>query len=84
GNCGTVHSDSDSIVALTTSMYGSGDHCGQTVSICSTDTGKCTSATVADSCPSCTSSGDLDLSVAAFTALADTSAGVTSITWSFA
>ncbi|KAK4055300.1 hypothetical protein OIV83_000583 [Microbotryomycetes sp. JL201] len=83
GNCGTVHSDSDYIVALTTSMYSGGSHCGQGVHICSTSTGRCVDATVADSCPSCSSSGDLDLSEAAFNAIASPSDGVTPISWSF-
>ncbi|KAK4050481.1 hypothetical protein OIO90_005064 [Microbotryomycetes sp. JL221] len=83
GNCGIVHSDSDYIVALTTSMYSGGSHCGQGVHICSTSTGRCVDATVADSCPSCSSSGDLDLSEAAFNAIASPSDGVTSISWSF-
>ncbi|KAM0793360.1 hypothetical protein ACM66B_000815 [Microbotryomycetes sp. NB124-2] len=83
GNCGIVHSDSDYIVALTTSMYSGGSHCGQGVHICSTSTGRCVDATVADSCPSCSSSGDLDLSEAAFNAIASPSDGVTPISWSF-
>ncbi|SCV68382.1 BQ2448_503 [Microbotryum intermedium] len=82
GNCGQVHQDSDYIVALTSAMYGGGSHCGQGVRIC-TSSGNCISATVADSCPSCSSSGDLDLSVGAFSALASLDAGVVGITWSF-
>ncbi|SCZ90275.1 BZ3500_MvSof-1268-A1-R1_Chr1-3g01886 [Microbotryum saponariae] len=83
GNCGQVHQDSDYIVALTSAMYSGGSHCGQGVRIC-TSSGKCISATVADSCPSCSSSGDLDLSVSAFSALASLDAGVVGISWSFA
>ncbi|SGY35318.1 BQ5605_C002g01752 [Microbotryum silenes-dioicae] len=83
GNCGQVHQDSDYIVALTSAMYSGGSHCGQGVRIC-TSSGKCISATVADSCPSCSSSGDLDLSVSAFRALASLDAGVVGISWSFA
>jgi expansin (peptidoglycan-binding protein) len=63
-------------------MYSGGSHCGQTVVI--TGNGKTISAKVADECPTCASSGSLDLSYGAFTALASTDAGVVSITWHFA
>ncbi|GAA6036004.1 hypothetical protein JCM8097_005210 [Rhodosporidiobolus ruineniae] len=81
GACGSVHSDSSYIVALQTSMYAGGSHCGQTVTI--TGNGKTITAKVADECPSCGSSGDLDLSEGAFKALSSLDAGVASITWSF-
>jgi len=38
GACGSVSSDSDKVVALQTSMYNSGSHCGETITI--TNTGK--------------------------------------------
>jgi len=48
GACGSTHSDSDKIVALQTSMYGSGSYCGKTVVITNTSNGKSVTATVAD------------------------------------
>ncbi|GAA5912669.1 hypothetical protein JCM5296_006050 [Sporobolomyces johnsonii] len=81
GACGTVHSDSDYIVALDSAMYGSGEYCGKSLTIYGN--GNSVTATVADECPSCASSGSLDLSLAAFEALASTSVGVVSITWSW-
>ncbi|CEQ38672.1 SPOSA6832_00128, partial [Sporobolomyces salmonicolor] len=81
GACGTVHSDSDYIVALDSAMYGSGGYCGKSLTIYGN--GKSVTASVADECPTCASSGSLDLSLAAFEQLASTDAGVVSITWSW-
>ncbi|GAA5997152.1 RlpA-like double-psi beta-barrel domain-containing protein [Rhodotorula paludigena] len=81
GNCGSVHSDSDYIIALESSMYGSGGHCGQSVTI--SHGGKSIQAKVADSCPSCVSSTSIDLSEGAFQALAPLSAGMIDVTWHF-
>ncbi|BGP12448.1 hypothetical protein JCM10213v2_000365 [Rhodosporidiobolus nylandii] len=81
GACGTVHSDSDYIIALQTSMYSGGSNCGRTVSI--NGNGKTITAKVADECPTCVSSGSIDLSEAAFKSLAGLDAGVVSVTWDF-
>jgi len=80
GACGTVHSDSDLIVAIDEAMYSS-DLCGKTVTITNTANSNTVTATVADECPGCSNSASLDLSVAAFEALGDLSAGVLDITW---
>ncbi|PRQ71608.1 RlpA-like double-psi beta-barrel-containing protein domain-containing protein [Rhodotorula toruloides] len=72
GNCGTVNPDSAMIVALPTSTYADGAHCGQTVQITRTDTGRTLLATVADSCPSCENAACLDMSVALFEAFGGT------------
>lgn len=63
-------------------MYAGGKHCGKTVKI--TGNGKTITAKVADECPSCVSTGSLDLSEAAFKGLASLNAGVVSIKWSWA
>ncbi|BGP26684.1 hypothetical protein JCM10295v2_005637 [Rhodotorula toruloides] len=84
GNCGQVNSDSSYIVALPTSTYAGGSHCGQSVKITRSDTGQSLTAKVADSCPTCNNASCLDLSVGAFTALGGTeSMGVFDITWQF-
>ncbi|KAF8823217.1 hypothetical protein HHX47_DHR10000371 [Lentinula edodes] len=80
GACGTVHSDSDLIVAVDEDMYSS-DLCGKTVVITNVASGATVTATVADECPGCATSTSLDLSVAAFEALSDLSVGTFAITW---
>ncbi|KAJ3784993.1 RlpA-like double-psi beta-barrel-protein domain-containing protein-containing protein, partial [Lentinula aff. detonsa] len=74
GACGTVHSDSDYIVAVDEDMYSS-SLCGKTVVITNEASGAQVTATVADECPGCATSTSLDLSVAAFEALSDLSVG---------
>merc|ERR1712093_463815 len=81
GACGNYNQDSAYIVALDYRMYSGGSHCGQQVRINSG--GRSITATVADLCPSCASSGSLDLSVAAFQALGSLGQGVLPISWSF-
>jgi expansin (peptidoglycan-binding protein) len=81
GACGTVHSDSDYIVALQTSVYANGAHCGSQIS--ATANGKTITLTVADECPTCVSSGSIDLSEGAFLALSSLDAGVAEVSWSF-
>ncbi|KAK4700653.1 hypothetical protein P7C70_g5590, partial [Phenoliferia sp. Uapishka_3] len=81
GACGNVNSDSAYIVAIDVAMWNGGAYCGKQVSI--TGNGNTITATVADQCPGCSSSGSLDLSVGAFNALGSESAGVYAITWSF-
>jgi len=79
GACGTVHSDSDYIIALDSAMYGSGEYCGKSLTI--HYNGKSVTATVADECPTCASSTSIDLSVAAFTSLASEDVGEMQVTW---
>ncbi|KAL7342359.1 RlpA-like double-psi beta-barrel-protein domain-containing protein-containing protein, partial [Rhodotorula toruloides] len=81
GSCGTVHSDSDYIVAVNAAQMNSG-WCGKTVSIRNTATGASITATVADTCPGC-GYGSLDLSTGAFNALGSESQGVLPISWGF-
>ncbi|GAA5963745.1 hypothetical protein JCM3765_006836 [Sporobolomyces pararoseus] len=83
GACGSVASDSDKVVALQTSMYGSGGYCGKTITITNTDTGASTTATVADECPGCSTSSSIDLSTGAFDAIGSEDTGVLNVSWSF-
>ncbi|GAA5871124.1 hypothetical protein JCM16303_001698 [Sporobolomyces ruberrimus] len=83
GACGSVASDSDKVVALQTSMYGSGSYCGKTITITNLDTGASTTATVADECPGCSSSTSIDLSTGTFDAIGSEDTGVLNVSWSF-
>lgn len=90
GECGTVHSDSDHVIAINSNGfwqdYASNDnspYCGKSVTITNTNNGKTTTATVADVCPTCDGSYSIDLSVGAFTAIATEEEGMVPITWSF-
>jgi hypothetical protein len=67
GNCGQVHQDSEHVVALPTSTYANGAHCGKKIAIVDRDTGKSATAIVADSCPTCPDPNSLDLSTSLFT-----------------
>lgn len=85
GACGTVHSDSDFIAALDTSAYGDtsvqSPYCGQTIRI--TWQGNSVDVVVADACPTCDNASSVDLSEAAFQALAPLSTGLlTGASWS--
>ncbi|GAA5857329.1 hypothetical protein JCM8547_002222 [Rhodosporidiobolus lusitaniae] len=83
GACGTVHEDTDYIIALQTSMYADGDNCGKTVTITNAANSKSVTATVADECPSCESSTSIDLSESVFEAIGDLDTGVLTVEWSF-
>ncbi|GAA5856282.1 hypothetical protein JCM8547_000850 [Rhodosporidiobolus lusitaniae] len=81
GACGKINSDSTYLVALQTNMYANGSKCGKKVKI--TANGKTITAVVADECPTCGSSTNMDLSVGAFKGLASLDAGVVSMKWQF-
>ncbi|KAL1747526.1 Non-catalytic module family EXPN protein [Schizophyllum fasciatum] len=84
GSCGTVHADSDYVAAMTPGEYGrSGDICGKSVHITNTETGQEVDVTVADTCPTCLQSSDIDLSEAAFNAIGKPEHGVESIKWHY-
>ncbi|TFK68766.1 hypothetical protein BDN72DRAFT_797272 [Pluteus cervinus] len=78
GNCGAQSRDSDFIVALSGAEYSSGVHCWQHIKIAYGE--KTIDATVVDSCPGC-ARYDLDLSPAAFQALAPMQSGRIGIRW---
>lgn len=80
GACGQVHSDSDFIAALDSSAYGDtgsqSSYCGKTIRI--TWGGKSVDVVVADACPTCSNPSSVDLSEAAFQALAPLDTGLLS------
>ncbi|KAG8879355.1 hypothetical protein FRB97_001740 [Tulasnella sp. 331] len=83
GNCGWTNSNDDLIIAVPTSTYDGGKHCGAEVRI--TDkSGKSLTVTVADRCPDC-EPGHIDASPGVFTYFASESKGVCdiSITYSW-
>ena len=57
--------------------------CGKQVTITNTDNGKSVTVTVADDCPTCDNDNSIDLSVAAFDAIASESTGEVPISWYF-
>ncbi|GAA6059624.1 hypothetical protein JCM10212_004127 [Sporobolomyces blumeae] len=84
GACGDYHSDSDYIVALQSSMYSGGSHCGSYIKVTNTNTGASTKVKVADECPSCEGSESIDLSTAAFEAIGSKDKGVLPVSWNWA
>lgn len=74
GACGVVYSDSDRVVALDISLYGNpaseSQYCFKTIHITNSNTGATVDAIVADACPTCGGTDNLDLSIGAFTAIA--------------
>lgn len=88
GACGNVNPDSAFIAALDSNLYGDtgkkSPHCGQKVLITNTKNQKQVTVTVADACPTCVNSDSIDLSVAAFEAIATQAEGIVPITWEFA
>ncbi|KAK7446395.1 hypothetical protein VKT23_004247 [Stygiomarasmius scandens] len=85
GACGTVHSDSDYIVAMDTAQYGDTSKqsglCGKQVQIFNTKNNKSVTCTIADACPTCNNGNSIDLSVGAFQQIADLSEGLINISW---
>ncbi|KAN0065759.1 hypothetical protein ACQY0O_000889 [Thecaphora frezii] len=80
GNCGDWNGNNDLMVAIPSSMYKGGRHCGKWMKICHKS--KCVSAQVKDSCPTC-GWGSLDMSPRVFKALAPLSKGSIGITWKY-
>lgn len=76
GACGTVHQDTDKVIALDSAIYGGGKFCGKTVQLINVATGATTQATVADECPTCESADSIDLSQGAFNALTGSNLGL--------
>ena len=77
GACGEKHSDNDLIAALDYRAYGDlgakSKYCGQKIRV--SWQGKSVDVTVEDACPSCFNSASVDLSQAAFKALASLDVG---------
>lgn len=78
GACGVKHSDNDFIAALDYRVYGNtsakSKYCGQKIRV--SWKGKSVDVIVADACPTCDNSGSVDLSLAAFKALAPLDTGL--------
>ncbi|KAI9466322.1 plant expansin [Lactarius psammicola] len=87
GACGAVHSDSDFICAIDADRYGNTSArsglCGKQVKITNTKNGKTVTVTIADACPTCKNGNSIDLSVAAFEAIAPLGDGIAPIEWTF-
>ncbi|KAF8580870.1 hypothetical protein K439DRAFT_1619450 [Ramaria rubella] len=83
GACGTVHSDSDKIVALQTDTYGNGEHCGKQIMIKDPSTGHTAFATVADECPTCNNKQCIDMSQGLFDEFATAADGEFNVEWGF-
>jgi hypothetical protein len=87
GACGKVHSDKDYISALDSRTYGDisakSPHCGKKMLIRNTKNGHTVTVIVADACPTCDNTNSVDLSEAAFEALAPKSDGLIPIEWKF-
>jgi cobalamin biosynthesis Mg chelatase CobN len=87
GACGTVHSDSDLVIAIDIAWYGNtgseSSYCGKSITVQNTQNGKEVTAVVADVCPTCANGNSLDLSVGAFTAIATEAEGQVPINWWF-
>lgn len=80
GACGWTNSGSDKIVAVTQADWDNGANCGRTIFI--NHKGNTQQATVADLCPTCTGSHDLDMSWSLFSALGGTAEqGVFQMNW---
>ncbi|KAF8880755.1 RlpA-like double-psi beta-barrel-protein domain-containing protein-containing protein [Infundibulicybe gibba] len=80
GSCGGSNQDGDFIAALSTAEYNGGAHCWQRIMV--EHEGRSVEVTIVDSCPGCGENG-LDLSPAAFEALAPSGAGRIDISWSY-
>ncbi|PBK96931.1 hypothetical protein ARMGADRAFT_1027840 [Armillaria gallica] len=81
GSCGTVHSDSDKIVAVSAIVMNSA-LCGKTITLTNTKNGKTVNAVIADTCPGCGDGGaSIDCSTGTFDALADESDGTFPVTF---
>jgi rare lipoprotein A (peptidoglycan hydrolase) len=57
--------------------------CGKQVKITNTANQKTVTVTIEDACPTCENNNSIDLSVAAFKAIADLATGEVPISWSF-
>ncbi|EJF67321.1 hypothetical protein DICSQDRAFT_76945 [Dichomitus squalens LYAD-421 SS1] len=83
GACGKVNKDSDHIVAISSSIFGSGGNCEQFMQIKNNKNGKTAFGLVRDECPGC-GAGDIDMSPSLFRALgASLDEGVLDVSWHF-
>ncbi|PAV17056.1 expansin family [Pyrrhoderma noxium] len=82
GACGETDSDSDDVLAISESIYGSGGNCNQYVHIVNTANGKSAYGKTRDACESC-SSVDIDMSPSLFSQIADLDTGEITVEWHF-
>jgi len=80
GNCGSINTNADHIVALSTKEYDKGNHCGKLVRV--HYKGRAIDVKVVDSCPSCLRY-NIDLSISSFLVLAPLEIGVINVTWEY-
>lgn len=84
GSCGNYNSDSSYIAAMPVAgSWGYNTKCGSQARVTNTNNGKSVTVTVADTCPGCTNGFSLDLSTAAFLAIAAEADGIVPISWSW-
>jgi len=62
-------------VSAETTEYANGAHCGKTISITDSNTGKTATGVVADECPGCGAKNNIDLSQGLFEVFAPDSTG---------
>ncbi|KAH9894316.1 RlpA-like double-psi beta-barrel-protein domain-containing protein-containing protein [Cubamyces lactineus] len=83
GACGKHNVNSDHIVAISSSIFGSGGNCEQFMEITNTANGKTAFGLVRDACPGC-GAGDIDMSPSLFQSLgASLDQGVIKVSWHF-
>ncbi|KAL9936875.1 hypothetical protein V8E36_004110 [Tilletia maclaganii] len=81
GACGWHNDSNQYVAAISQAQYRGGQHCGKRARVCHGS--HCVNVKLVDECPGC-NYGSLDLSPAAFRALAPMKIGVIDISWSFA
>ncbi|CEP07985.1 hypothetical protein [Parasitella parasitica] len=89
GSCGQTNSNSELVAALNAPQMQNGANpnknpqCGKKIKVTNPANGKSVTVKIVDTCPPC-SSGDVDLSPSAFSAIADMSLGRIPIKWDWA
>uniref|UniRef100_A0A0S1MJM7 RlpA-like protein double-psi beta-barrel domain-containing protein n=1 Tax=Phakopsora pachyrhizi TaxID=170000 RepID=A0A0S1MJM7_PHAPC len=78
--CGGYYQDSDMVCAASATDFNNKNSCGELITV--NHSGKSVQCTIVDQCEGC-SAGSLDLSPAAFQALAELSVGRIDISWNF-
>ncbi|KJA15219.1 hypothetical protein HYPSUDRAFT_58950 [Hypholoma sublateritium FD-334 SS-4] len=85
GACGLFNVNSDLIGAIDFLRFSGGPSslCGQQVEITNTQNQKIVTITIADECVSCRNANSFDLTIGAFSQIADTTEGIIPISWVF-
>ncbi|KAI0696011.1 riboflavin-aldehyde forming enzyme [Cytidiella melzeri] len=82
GACGWTNVASDWIIALPAHLYDNGAHCGKSVEITNTATGKKVQAKVADECMGC-QGRSIDLTKGLFSQFAKLDDGIFPVDWRY-